>query len=118
MSDTLCDEFEAIYPSDAALLTLAENNTEFRLEAIAARHRFAAFEKGYQAGRAAAEADRKDAERYRWLRKDGNGFHFDGNADVGRFEVKQKTEPGTAIYHRGENLDAAIDTARASQEKA
>ena len=82
MSDTLRDDFEAIYPSDAA------------------------------------EADRKDAERYRWLRKDGNGFHFDGNADVGRFEVKQKTEPGTAIYHRGENLDAAIDTARASQEKA
>lgn len=75
-------------------------------------------ELAYQAGRASAEADRKDAERYRWLRKDGNGFHFDGNADVGRFEVKQKTEPGTAIYHRGENLDAAIDTARASQEKA
>ena len=42
-------EFAKRYPNDAGLVELAQNNREFMVDSIAARHRYAAFTAGVQA---------------------------------------------------------------------
>jgi hypothetical protein len=42
-------EFAKLYPSDVGILELSENNPEYRLEAIGARHHWAAFLSGARA---------------------------------------------------------------------
>ena len=41
--------FDKSYPKDGADLAMYENNSDYVLESIGARHRFAAFELGWQA---------------------------------------------------------------------
>ena len=45
--------FGKLYPNDIGILELAENNRDFALEAIGARHHFAAFKAGAKAIEAA-----------------------------------------------------------------
>lgn len=47
--DMLRAEFAKVYPNDAGLLELAENNRDFMLESIGARHHWSAFERGARA---------------------------------------------------------------------
>jgi len=56
------------------------------------------------------EAYRTDAERYRWLRN-GAGFNFSSDQDVGNFEIVQKVGPHEGRYHKGDALDVAVDEA-------
>lgn len=48
-------EFAKLYPSDAAFLHLAENNRDYQLEAIGARHHWGAFKRGAMAVLAASK---------------------------------------------------------------
>jgi hypothetical protein len=54
--EQLRTEFGKLYPNDIGILELAENNRDFAVEAIGARHHWAAF----QAGARAAEAKLKE----------------------------------------------------------
>jgi len=47
--DQLRAEFAKLYPNDIGLLELAENNRDFAVEAIGARHHWRAFELGARA---------------------------------------------------------------------
>ena len=47
--EVLKAEFAKIYKSDAAILHLAENNKNYALESIGARHHWTAFESGARA---------------------------------------------------------------------
>jgi hypothetical protein len=51
--EVLKKEFAKMYKSDAAILHLAENNKNYALESIGARHHWAAFESGARAIEAA-----------------------------------------------------------------
>jgi hypothetical protein len=65
-----------------------------------------------------AQADARDAARYRWIRSgEHNGFHLTGPGCIGNFEVKQKTRDGEARYHHGEYLDRAIDAAISKEQQ-
>lgn len=54
--EQLRTEFGKLYPNDIGILELAENNRDFAVEAIGARHHWVAF----QAGARAAEAKLKE----------------------------------------------------------
>lgn len=54
--EQLRTEFGKLYPNDIGILELAENNRDFAIEAIGARHHWVAF----QAGARAAEAKLKE----------------------------------------------------------
>ena len=54
--EQLRTEFGKLYPNDIGILELAENNRDFAVEAIGARHHWVAF----QAGARAAEATLKE----------------------------------------------------------
>jgi hypothetical protein len=54
--EQLHTEFGKLYPNDIGILELAENNRDFAIEAIGARHHWVAF----QAGARAAEAKLKE----------------------------------------------------------
>ena len=51
-------EFAKLYPNDDAILSLSENNRDYALEAIGARHHWTAFKAG---ARAIAAAERGEA---------------------------------------------------------
>jgi hypothetical protein len=51
-------EFAKLYPRDIGILELAENNRDFAVEAIGARHHWAAFEAGARAVEAAIRSKR------------------------------------------------------------
>jgi hypothetical protein len=42
------EAFSKLYPNDLGLIELAENNSDYRLDAIGARHHWAAFKAGYE----------------------------------------------------------------------
>lgn len=61
-----------------------------------------------------AEA-RKDQARYQWLRNN-NGFNFNNEFDIGKFQVSQKKHRGEAWYLYLNELDQAIDAAIKEQQ--
>jgi hypothetical protein len=52
----------------------------------------------------------KDQARYQWL-KNNNGFNFNNEFDIGKFQISQKKHRGEAWYLYLEELDKAIDAA-------
>ena len=78
--------------------------TDIRLTAIGERlERFHAL--AFEAGRKAAEQDRVDAERYRWIRENG---------DKGIFVFDPDKKPRIELAQRDE-LDTLIDRERSTK---